>query len=145
MQTEEQGNKYTKRLHFLNPSLLNMQRPKTNSKERWNKSSLFLSSSSYPSWVHSIRLQGVWAQLHKVEYEASWSILSREMRWRWTDKGFFFFFLQIFWILLRLLWYEQTLDSYAALFKGNCKGLCPSIITDFYNCMEYCPNKTTIG
>ena len=90
MQTEEQGNKYTKRLHFLNPSILNMQRPKANSKERWNKSSLFLSLSSYPGWVHSIRLQGVWAQLHKVEYEASWSILSREMRWRWTDKRFFF-------------------------------------------------------
>lgn len=53
------------------------------------------------------------------------------------------FFLQIFWILLMLclLWYEQMLDSYAAVFKGNCKALCPSIIINFYNCMQYCTKK----
>ena len=142
MQTEEQGNEYTKRLHFLNPSLLNIQRPKTNSKACWNKS-LFLSSSSYPSWVYSVTPRS----MSTVTQSGIWSFMINSEQRKVVEMNWqrIFFFLQIFWILLCLLWYEQMLDSYAAVFKGNCKALCPSIIINFYNCMQYCTNKTKTG
>ena len=89
MQTEEQGNEYTKRLHFLNPSLLNIQRPKTNSKACWNKS-LFLSSSSYPSWVYSVTPRS----MSTVTQSGIWSFMINseqrkvvEMNWQ---RIFFF-------------------------------------------------------